>query len=123
MPPAIKAFERSHSPRGQRQEAGRERRRGQDPAPRVHVDDRTLLREADVHEPVVEVRTVGLVERWRYLSRFATTNDVHDRDREHEQRQDERRQRGRLDEPLDCEGREQKPSRSAPESPMKIRAG
>ena len=63
-----------------------------DRAPRVHVDDRAPLREADVHEAVVQVRAVGAVQRLPVLEPLGDDERrVDDRHREHEQREEQRR--------------------------------
>ena len=72
----------------------------------------------------MEVRLVRQVERLAVLQ--AAEQDerrVEDRDGEREEREEEGDGRRRLQEALDRDGREQEAQRSAPESPMKIRAG
>ena len=76
-------------------------------------------------EAVMEVRAVGLVERTAVLQPLGEDERrVDDRDREHEQREEQGDGGRRFQEPLHRDAsRAMKPSSSAPESPMKILAG
>ena len=85
----------------ERDEARRQRGAGEERAPRVHVERGPPLREADVREPVMEVRPVRLVERPPVLDPLRQDERrVDDRDREHEQREEQGDGRRRFQEPL-----------------------
>ena len=113
-----------HAVRAERDEARRECPGGEREAPTPDRERRPRLAEAAAEEPVVQVSLIGDEDLLAVLQPARDDERrVDDRDREHEQRE-EQRDRGRsLQQALTEIVASTKPSRSAPESPMKIRAG
>ena len=101
--------------RAGRDEAGEQRVAGHHQRPQVQVGGGAALREADAHEPVVEVVVVGAPRRAAVLEPLEHhERGVEDRHGEHEQRRDQGDRGGRLEHAVDRQRGEQEAQRERP---------